>query len=225
MTQPALLAVSHGTSDAAGAAAIARLVDRVRAALPDIDVHEAFVDVQQPEAASALAALDGPVVVVPLLLSSGFHVSVDIGSLAREDVAIAPPLGPDERLAVVLARRLSEAAPASEPEVVLAVAGSRDPASERDADAIGGLLAARLGRPVAVAYLAAREPRLTDAVAQHPDAVVASYLLAHGFFHDLAVRQVAGHTVTEPLLDDRDAPDELVELVVARYRDAAGRLG
>ncbi|UWF77434.1 MULTISPECIES: sirohydrochlorin chelatase [Microbacterium] len=235
MTTPALLAVSHGTADVDGAAAVARLVARVAEELPGVAVHEAFVDVQQPEAATALAAIDGPVVIVPLLLSSGFHVNVDIGGLARDDLAIAPPLGPDPRLADVLAERLAQAGGAlgtasgasgsPDTPVILAVAGSRDPASETDALAMAGLLAARLGRPVETAYLAAREPRLDTVAAQHPDAVVAAYLLAHGYFHDLAVRQAGASVVTEPLLDAAEPPAALVDLVLSRYRDAAASLG
>ncbi|MBS1906238.1 MAG: CbiX/SirB N-terminal domain-containing protein, partial [Actinobacteria bacterium] len=185
MPRPALLAVSHGTSDAAGAAAIALLVRRVAERLqgpdgrPEVAVHSGFVDVQQPDAPTALAAIDGPVVVVPLLLSQGFHVRVDLGraAAARADAVVTDPLGPDPRLAEVLAQRLREAgsrAPAeagdadpdpgggadADPPIVLAVAGSRDPRSLPDAEASAALLAERLERTVVPAYLAAREPGL-----------------------------------------------------------------
>ncbi len=68
MTRPALLAVSHGTDDAAGAAAIALLVQRVSERLNGaggphsasdpsrVEVRSGFVDVQQPDAPTALAA-------------------------------------------------------------------------------------------------------------------------------------------------------------------------
>ncbi|MFE6734693.1 sirohydrochlorin chelatase [Microbacterium sp. NPDC057650] len=218
---PALLAVSHGTSDARGAADVRALVAAVRAAAPHLAVHEAFVDVQDPDAAAALAAINGPVVVVPLLLSSGFHVFHDLHGIVegRADAVVADPLGPDPRLAGVLARRL----PAGD-EVVIAVAGSRDDRSAVDAEGMAEQLAERLGRPVRIGYLAAREPELGALLAQHPDAVVSTYLLAHGYFNDLTRRRAAGHPISKPLLDGSEPPAELVELVLERFSAAAAQL-
>ncbi|MDA4894972.1 sirohydrochlorin chelatase [Streptomyces sp. MS2A] len=222
MSRPSLLAVSHGTSDPRGAAAIALLVERVAARLPDVRVCSAFVDVQQPDAETALAGLDGPVVVVPLLLSRGFHVGVDLGRLARPGVRVTDPLGPDPRLAAVLARRLAETA-ASDVPVVLGVAGSRDPRSLPDAERTASLLARRLRRPVTTAYLAARAPHVDDALRAHPGAVLATYLLAPGYFFDLARRLAEGHPFSAPLLDGAEPPTQLVDIVVDRYRDAEAR--
>ncbi|MFD6700234.1 MULTISPECIES: sirohydrochlorin chelatase [unclassified Microbacterium] len=225
MPRPALLAVSHGTSDAAGAAAIALLVRRVAERLPDVAVRSGFVDVQQPDAPTALAALEGAVVVVPLLLSQGFHVRVDLGRAVSEhsDAVVTDPLGPDPRLAKVLALRIEDADAAAHPgggtdrPVVLAVAGSRDPRSLPDAEAMAALLSEELGRAVVPAYLAAREPSLTAARALHPDAAVATYLLAHGYFFDVAERVAGSALLTEPLLDGGEPPAPLVDLVVDRY--------
>ena len=240
MTRPALLAVSHGTGDAAGAAAIALLVQRVAERLngadgrhspadpPRVEVNSGFVDVQQPDAPAALAAVDGPVVVVPLLLSQGFHVRVDLGRAvaARADAVVTEPLGPDPRLAEVLARRLAEAGADVDTAtpVVLAVAGSRDPRSLPDAEESAQLLAARLGGAVVPAYLAAREPSLAEAVSAHPGAPVATYLLAHGYFFDVARRIAGSGLLTEPLLDDGEPPQPLVDLVVDRYREGVAQL-
>jgi sirohydrochlorin ferrochelatase len=196
-------------------------------------VHAAFVDVQLPDAPSALTAIDGPVVVVPLLLSQGFHVRVDLGraTAARADTVVTDPLGPDPRLAEVLAQRLTEAgfSEAASAPVVLAVAGSRDPRSLPDAEASAALLAGRLGREVVPAYLAAREPSLAAALQTHPGAAVATYLLAHGYFFDVAARiagsaQPGSASLAEPLLDDGEPPTPLVDLVVDRYREGAARL-
>ncbi|QAY59438.1 cobalamin biosynthesis protein CbiX [Microbacterium protaetiae] len=215
---PALLAVSHGTSSVRGAAAIAALVDGVAARLPGIEVRAAFVDVQQPDAASAVRATGGPLVVVPLLLSTGFHVRVDLQTAVagRPDAVVAPPLGPDARLAQVLADRIPDHRP-----VILAAAGSREPASAPACERAAALLRERVDAPVHLAYLAARTPTLPDVAARHPDALVVPYLLAHGFFHDLATRQAPGHTVTAPLLDGQEVPDALIDLVVARFTAAA----
>lgn len=227
MSRPTLLAVSHGTSDAEGSRAIAELVDHVAAALPDVSVQSAFVDVQQPDAADAVPAIKGPVVIVPLLLSSGFHVHHDLHGIAgkRADAVVADPMGPDPRLAEVLAERLGEIpAPEQDRPVILAVAGSRDPRSLTDAEGMAAQLRTRLGRDVALAYLAARQPDLASVVTQHPDAVISTYLLARGYFFDLAVRVAGDSPITPPLLDGRNVPRPLVELVVARYLDAESRL-
>src|SRR6478735_2802535 len=110
MTRPALLAISHGTSSPAGQAAVSALVDAVARRLPDTIVRLGHVDVQQPDVAASLDAIpaETPVIIVPLLLSAGYHVRVDLiqQSAGRDDVTIAPALGPDERLVEVLASRL-----------------------------------------------------------------------------------------------------------------------
>ncbi|GGF34300.1 hypothetical protein GCM10010922_06880 [Microbacterium sorbitolivorans] len=218
MPRPVLLAVSHGTANTHGAAAIAALVARVREALPDVDVREAFVDVQQPDAAVLAPTIDGPLVIVPLLLSSGFHVHHDLHGIAktRPQTRIADPLGPDPRLAEVLADRLPEGAES----VVLAVAGSRDPRSLADAEGMAKLLRARIPASVELAYLAARQPDLPTALKRHPEAVVSTYLLAHGYFFDLASRQAGGREISAPLLDGGPVPQPLVDLVVERYERA-----
>lgn len=226
MPRPTLLAVSHGTSDADGARAIADLVARVREALPDVEVREAFVDVQQPDAADLAPALGGPLAIVPLLLSSGFHVHHDLHGIgdARPHTVVADPLGPDRRLAEVLALRLDQTGVLPDTPVVLAVAGSRDPRSLTDAEGMAALLADATTREVHLAYLAAREPDLPTSLSQHPDAVVATFLLARGYFFDLAVRRADTRTITPPLLDGETVPQALVDLVVRRYLDAEARL-
>ncbi|WP_455903790.1 sirohydrochlorin chelatase [Microbacterium sp.] len=233
MSRPILLAVSHGTSDAEGARAIADLVGAVAAAMPEVEVRSAFVDVQQPDAADLLPTIDGPVVIVPLLLSRGFHVHHDLHGMAakKADAVVSAPMGPDPRLAEVLAERLSEtlstvadSTHTEDAPVILAVAGSRDPASLTDAEAMASLLSLRLGRRVELAYLAAREPDLPHALREHPDAVVSTYLLARGFFFDLALRQAPGRRVTAPLLDGTTVPQPLIDLVIARYEEASEQL-
>lgn len=223
MARPTLLAVSHGTSDTAGARAIADLVEAVAARLTDVEVRAAFVDVQEPDAVDALAAINGPVVVVPLLLSSGFHVHHDLHGMVanRADAVVAAPLGPDPRLAAVLAERMPAA---SALPVILAVAGSRDPRSLTDAEGMATVLREHLGRRVELTYLAAREPDLPTALATHPDAVVSTYLLARGYFFDLAERQAAGRVLTLPLLDGGAVPEQLIDIVVSRYMETVPQI-
>jgi sirohydrochlorin ferrochelatase len=109
--------------------------------------------------------------------------------------------------------------------VVLAVAGSSDDRANEDCRRIGAMLGERLGRDIAVGFLAAAEPRLGAAVAAARASttgrvVVADYLLAPGYFHDLAVRLAGGAPVARPLLDDDEPPASLVDIVIDRYRTA-----
>ena len=228
---PALLAISHGTSSAPGAAAVAALVDAVADRLDGAaPVHGGFVDVQQPDVPTCLAALrGGGSVVVPLLLSAGYHVHVDLredvdAALgAGDDVALAGALGPDDRVVAVLARRLAEAGLREDDAVVLAAAGSSDARAVADCELTARLLAERLGREVRLGFLSAARPRLCDAVAAvradrlGARVVVASYLLAPGYFADLAAT-AGGDVTTAPLLAAGDAPPaELVDVVLDRW--------
>lgn len=229
----ALVAASHGTSDPAGRRAVASLVAAVRGDLPGTDVLDSFVDVQQPDVPSTIATLDpaAPVTIVPLLLSAGYHVHVDLAKAARaarpRDVRVTAALGPDPRLATVLARRLSEAGLQPGDHVVLAAAGSSNASAVADCHTVGAMLAATLGREVTVSFISAASPRVADAVSDtrvaHPGArvVVATYLLAPGYFASLAAS--AGADITsDPLLTDpvegAEPPPELVAIVSDLFR-------
>ena len=210
---------------------MAALVEAVARHLPAVTVRLGHVDVQQPDVAASLDAIPEatPVVIVPLLLSAGYHVRVDLRqqSAGRDGVVIAPALGPDPRLVDVLLARLAPLAPAPDDEIVLAVAGSSDDRANEDCREIGRMLGTRLGRDVRVGFLAAADPRLDVAVAEAvasaaPRTVVANYLLAPGYFHDLAVRMAADAPVAPPLLGDDEPAAQLVDIVVDRYREAAG---
>ncbi|HAM27229.1 MAG TPA: cobalamin biosynthesis protein CbiX [Microbacteriaceae bacterium] len=229
---PVLLAASHGTNDRAGQDAVARLVGAVSAATPHTTVRGSFVDVQQPGVAESLGVLDRDesVVIVPLLLSAGYHVRVDLAEAASRaaqgDVRVTGALGPDERLTGVLAARLHEAGLRPTDNVVLAAAGSSDASAVADCHRVSRQLAALLERPVTVGFLSAAEPRLRDAVdavraASPGRVVVASYLLAPGYFAGLA-RSAGADVVSAPLLGEHgDPPTALVEIVIDLYRRSA----
>jgi len=229
----ALVAASHGTSHPDGQRAVAALVGAVAETAPQLIVSQAFVDVQQPDVPRTLRAVDPgrDAVVVPLLLSAGYHVRVDLARDARETVdrrvTIAEALGPDRRLTELLARRLDEAGLLPDDLVVLAAAGSSDQRAVDDCRAVAADLAHVLGRPVTAGFISAALPRLADAVAQarsggpaNARVVVACYLLAPGYFSGLA-GDAGADLVSEPLLAaDREVPSELVHVVLERYRAA-----
>jgi sirohydrochlorin ferrochelatase len=228
-SDPVLVGCSHGTDSADGRAAIASILDGVRRARPALDVREAFVDVQQPEVGDVVAgALSdaGAAVVVPLLLSAGYHVHVDIAeALTPSGAAASGALGPDPRLVEIVVDRLQAAGAGPGDTVVLAAAGSTDPRAAEAVEVVARTLRAAWPHgPVVVGYGAGAQPSVPDAVADARAAgagrvVIASYLLAPGFFHDRLLGAGAD-VVTGPLAPD----DRLVAVVVARYRSAADRL-
>lgn len=225
-----LVAASHGTSDPAGRRAVAGLVQAVRDARPELDVSGSFVDVQKPDVPETLAAVrpEQEITIVPLLLSAGYHVKVDLADAAAgssSTAGVTGALGPDALLADVLARRLVEAGLADGDRVVLAAAGSTDAAAVADCHVMGHLLAAVLRRPVAVSFISAAEPRVPAAVAamraSGPGRVfVATYLLAPGYFATLAASAAADVTSRPLLVDGERPPRELVDIVLRRFDDA-----
>jgi sirohydrochlorin ferrochelatase len=188
----------------------------------------AFVDVQPPTVVDVVAQLtsDGrSAVVVPLLLSGGYHVHVDIaGAVAGADSAVAArPLGPDPRLVEVLHDRLVQAgADPADPRtaVVLAAAGSSDVRAVADVESTAALLQRRWAGAVSTGYGSAARPTVPDAVSTaHRDGadrvVIAAYLLAPGHFHD-KLAAAGADAVTAPLL-----PDERIAAVLLDRYDAA----
>lgn len=225
---PVLVATSHGTSSPAGQAAVAALVRAVAEARPELDVVEGFVDVQLPDVHSVLSGLGSrPVQIVPLLLSAGYHVHVDLAEAigarpAAAETNVTGALGPDIRLVRLITRRLEMLDLTAQDTVILAAAGSSDTRAVADCELTARMLAAEIGLPVACGFVSAASPRLTDVVAQAKGrtpgrVVVASYLLAPGYFASL-VRSCRADIVTATLLTPYERPAaELVELVLERY--------
>ena len=240
-----LIAASHGTDNSDGAKAIASLVTKVNEVLsgPDLAnstrVLEAFVDVQQPDVPTVLAGVESATI-VPLLLATGYHVRQDIADAAfaraqeldaGHEVRISPALGPDQRLVDVLVQRLNEAGYQSDDLVILTVAGSSDIRAQAETNKVKAMLEASLGHEVELAFLSAAEPKLKDLVPklkfQNPRKriVISTYLLAPGFFSGL-LQSVGAHVVAKPLLSpDLATPQQLIDIVVERYKDAQSREG
>ncbi|PWC03933.1 sirohydrochlorin chelatase [Agromyces badenianii] len=224
-----LVAVTHGAPSSANREAVIRLVDGVASARPDLDVSISFIDASRSDVATALGSqAHHEAVIVPLVLSAGFHVRTGL-SLGLDHLGagtrLAAELGPDDRIVEVLAARLDRLRLAETDAIVLAAAGSNDPRAVRECFETARRLGQRLGRSVTVGFIAAAIPRLPDAIEMirevHPGArvVVGSYLLAPGTFYD-AARAVGADAIAEPLLlPGEPAPQQLVELVLERYAD------
>jgi sirohydrochlorin ferrochelatase len=219
MSRPALLAVAHGSRDPAAQRTVGVLAARAGRLAPGLEIRVAFVQNAAPSAAQVLAETAGAgVVVVPLLLSAGHHLSKDIAGLAkRAGVPVAAPLGPGPGLVPALADRLAEAGVPPGTPVVLAAAGSTDPRALGEARSQAALLAAHLMVPVLAAFASAGRPTVDEAVATLTTrtggpVAVASYLLAPGAFHGRLAASGAAW-ISAPLGDHR----AVASLVIDRY--------
>ncbi|SNS93726.1 Sirohydrochlorin ferrochelatase [Asanoa hainanensis] len=206
-----LVLVAHGTRVLAGQAQVRDLARRVARRHAGA-VRLAYVDVQAPHVREVAA---GAAVVVPLLLTAGHHVRVDIAQAFAGGASLAPPLGTAGRLLGVLADRLAAAGPAD--AVVLAAAGSSDPRSRAEVEAT----AAALPVPASVGYAASASPTVPEAVQSlrangAERIVILAFLLADGRFHR-ALHQAGADAVTPPLITH----PEVVDLVLAAARTPA----
>ena len=242
MNNPILIACAHGTSSTQGAAEVNALRANIAALRPGLDVREAYVDVQQPDLVDVVAGLpeEQQAVVVPLLLSVGYHVKVDIARAvkSRPGSLAAAPLGPDPRLAALLDQRLREAGVTDRDAIVLAAAGSSNPNAAVSVEELADQLRALRSNRILPAYGASAQPSVPDAVAilrqeleggagagdsagavdDGGRVVIASYLLAPGFFHD-QLAKAGADLVTEPLLPS----PVLAEIALERFDAAVAR--
>jgi sirohydrochlorin ferrochelatase len=210
VTPPALVAVAHGTADPAGARVVEALLDVVRSMRPDLTVLAAYLEHAEPTLPDALAQVPPGAVVVPLLLSTGFHVRHDIPALAHT-ATVARHLGPSRLLAEALRDRLADSRPPPRSRVVLAAAGSAD----ADGIAEVEVQARQLGHDVRPGYLSA-SPRVDEVVAVGPRPVaVATYLLTPSRFLD-QLAACGADTVAAPL----GAHPAVARLVLRRYAEA-----
>ncbi len=222
--------VAHGTDNPSGRATVTWLRHRVAEELPTAQVFDAYVDVQRPtldEVVDSLVRQGIPTVIVPALLSTGFHVEVDIArAVGRSELVTATlPLGPHPILAEILATRLGEAGVIPEQPVVLAAAGSSRASGVAAVRRQAELLSALRRGPVTAAFISAARPTVDEALAAAGSATpgdvtepaVAAYLLGHGVFHDRLRDRSA--VVSEPLGADR----RLADVVVARFRAAVAQ--
>jgi sirohydrochlorin ferrochelatase len=198
-----LVLAAHGSSDPGFAAVITSLASIVAELRPQLDVRVGYLE-HGPPALADVATLGS--IVVPVLLTNGYHVHIDIPTKAA-GTTVTPPLGPDRRLAFVLAKRLRASGWRGGP-VVLAAAGSADDQALEDGHLAATYLSDELGVAVTAAFIGSGQPRLPDRAAT----ALATYLIAPGKFADLVARSGAAH-VAAPL----GADPLLAEIIVDRY--------
>jgi sirohydrochlorin ferrochelatase len=211
-----LIAVAHGTRSPAGRRQIQELAASVARRRPGLDVRLCYVDVQEPKVADVVAGVIGErrdAVVVPLLLSAGYHVRVDIAeAVAGTGFPVTAPLGPDDVFLESLRRHI----PAGADAIVLASAGSSDPLWVRGIREV----AAELPGRVELGYTSGSGPRVADVVARlraegARNVAVAAYLLAEGLFYR-TLHSAGADSVTPPLCHD----PQVADLVLRRFDSA-----
>ncbi|HSX66008.1 sirohydrochlorin chelatase [Nocardioides sp.] len=223
-----LVTVAHGTRVVAGNQIAADLTAQASALL-GIPATTSYVELCSPLVADVLASSPVPTVVVPLLLSTGFHVKVDIPEAlrgSRGPAALTRPLGPDPVLAAVQKRRLLAAGARPGGPVVMVAAGSNDPDAVPDLALAQRHLAAVWGGPVLVATVSGAGRSVEDAVAEaslYGDVAVSTYLLSPGFF-SRKVATLATDAGARWVSEVLGADPAIAALVADRYREAVSAL-
>jgi sirohydrochlorin ferrochelatase len=225
-----LVAVAHGSKDPRAAAAVSALTQLAAERAPGLDVRTAFLEHAAPSVPQVLSSVPASsrVTVLPLLLTAAYHSKTDIPRLlARRPVAYGAPLGPHPLLLRALERRLAEDS-YGRTAVVLASAGSSDP----EANAVVTRMAAhwqrtRGWRAVVPAFASAASPAPAEAVRALRGAgagrvVVATYLLAPGFFAD-QVRKTSLAAGADFVSAALGALPEVAEVLLERYAEAVAR--
>lgn len=206
-----LLLAAHGSREPAWSRVVEEIAAAVRRRARGLDVRLGYVDVQGPRLADLLAP---DVAVVPLLLSRGVHAVRDIEEpAAAAGARVTAPLGPDPRLTAALTDRLAEAGAPARVPVVLAGAGSSDPAARADVATQARYLANLRATDVATAYAGGGVDPVARAVRDAGGAVaVSAYLLSSGRFSGL-LEACGARWVAAPL----GAHPAVIDVILARY--------
>lgn len=157
---PTLVLAAHGSRDPRFGATARRVRDAVASTLPGVDVVLSYLDLDEPLVGDVLAEFDGSVahhagpVVVPMLLSAGYHHKIDLPSIiaSRCPTARQTDVMGTRSLTGALADRLVEAGLGPRDGVVLSAVGSSDPAADRSVRLRAIELSTRLHRPVEVVF-------------------------------------------------------------------------
>ncbi|HEX8094196.1 sirohydrochlorin chelatase, partial [Jatrophihabitans sp.] len=210
-----------GPRPRAGVAEIERLTGLVRLARPGAEVRLCWLELASPLLADLLPVIDGPVVVMPLLLSTGYHVKTDITGIVgnRPHTAVAAQLGPDPRITGVVLQRLREAGGVPAAGAVLFASGSSDPEAAENLAAAAGQLEQQAGCRIYPRFLT--DERWGDGL---PRGVgVANYLLAPGYFND-RLRTLGSELAPDRVAEPIGAHPAVAEVIWGRYDQAVRTL-
>jgi sirohydrochlorin ferrochelatase len=214
-----LVTVAHGTRTPAGNE-VARAITTQAGALLGLQAICSFVELSSPRFADVVAASSEPTVVVPLLLSAGYHIRHDLPQAVRElpgPVSLGPSLGPSPDIAAAQVERLHEAGATPGQPVVMVAAGSRDALATGDLRSAVSLLGEAWGGPVRLATLAGLGDRPAEVV--RPSDAVSPYLVATGHFANRCRAEVPPATVVADVIG---VHPRIVDLVARQARALDG---
>ena len=154
---PVLVLVAHGSRDPRFGATARGVRDAVAVRLPGVEVVLSYLDLDEPLVGEVLAtgseSGDDPVV-VPLLLSAGYHHKVDLPAIIAEHRPFAQQtdvIG-TRSFTAALADRLLEAGLHERDGVILSAVGSSDESADRHVRRRAIELSTYLHRPVEVVF-------------------------------------------------------------------------
>lgn len=210
-----LVTVAHGTRNLDGNQ-VGRAIAAAAGERLGVTARASFVELSEPLFADVMVEAHLPTVVVPLLLSTGFHMRSDLPEAiakASVPVELGAPLGPDRLLAEAQVARLLEAGAQPGQRVVLVAAGSTDEAATCDQMGAVALLSRAWGAPVGLATLSGHGPRPAEVL--RPGDAVSPYLLSPGFFHNRVRREAPDGAIVADVIGPHE---KVVDLVVERAR-------
>ena len=121
MNREAIVLIDHGSRRSEANEQLEELADRVRSARAGVEVRTAHLEIVEPNLAQAVDACAQAgatrIVVHPFFLAPGRHTSEDIPRLVEAarvdhpgiDIALAAPLGLDDRVVSLVLSRVDEA--------------------------------------------------------------------------------------------------------------------
>lgn len=160
---PALVLVAHGSRDPRFGATARRVRDAVAATLPGVEVVLSYLDLDEPLVGDVLGrtgndaggdGAGGDPIVVPLLLSAGYHHKIDLPAIIAEHrpFAYQTDVIGTRSFTAALADRLLEAGLDERYGVILSAVGSSDESADRHVRRRALELSTHLHRPVEVVF-------------------------------------------------------------------------
>lgn len=223
---PVLIGLAHGSRDPRAAAAIESLLREVTRLQPDLVAVPAFLELSEPDLATAVLRHGVErAVVVPLLFTSAYHATIDVPQQVSEvarvtgaDLVIGAPLGLDDEIEEALQLRTAQAGVAAHDDVLLLAVGSSRPGANEAVQDLADRWAAGRRGPVTVGF-ATCEPRATTVLtglrADGRRPAIVPLFLAPGLLLD----QVLDDPSADTLIHAEVLGDLLAPLVLARHQE------
>lgn len=221
---PPLMAVAHGSRDPLASASISLLMDMVRNKKPGLRVMATYLALCGPSFVESAGRISPDSVVVPLLMSRGYHLYHDIEDVCKSwSCKVTGVLGPDEMLTDVIVNRLEQGGIPHDTPIILAAAGSLDKDGRSGIESAATSLERKLNVMVVPALVCETSPSLAHVVANltkksNRRIAIASYLLSPGRCY-AKIKEVNADWITAPV-----GPDGLVaDLILKRYDEVVFR--